>query len=116
MKKQRLMTTKTKEIGVLDSGVGGLTVVKEIQKIIPNESVIYFADTANVPYGDKPISDIKSFALGIMEFLFNEGVKAIIVGCNISSAIAILPAKSKFNIPILGQLSLLLIHRGEQKG
>lgn len=93
---------KNRPIGVFDSGVGGLTVVQEIWKIMPEEEVLYFADTANVPYGDKPLSEIKSIALKICDFLVQEKVKMIIMGCNISSAIALSDAQKEYPIPIIG--------------
>lgn len=89
-------------IGIFDSGVGGLTVAKEVFCQMPQENIIYFADTYNVPYGEKPLSQIKKIALSIVDFLVEQKVKAIIMGCNISSAVALYEAQGKYNIPIFG--------------
>lgn len=91
-----------KPIGVFDSGVGGLTVVKEILKQMPQENIIYFADTLHLPYGERNLEEVKFFALKIMEYLTSLGAKAIIMGCNISSAVALEEAKKKFKIPVFG--------------
>jgi len=89
-------------IGVFDSGVGGLTVVKQLMKEMPAEDIIYFGDTARVPYGTKSPSTIKKFSIENVLFLLNFNVKLIIIACNTSSAIG-LPFLSKyFSIPIIG--------------
>lgn len=89
-------------LGIFDSGIGGLTVVKEIKKKLPKESIIYFADTARVPYGDKSLKDIKKFALQICNFLREKNVKMIVMGCNISSSVALCEAQKKLSIPVIG--------------
>ncbi|MGB9694955.1 MAG: glutamate racemase [Caldisericaceae bacterium] len=76
-------------IGVFDSGVGGLTVVNNLLKLLPNEDIIYFADTKNFPYGTKTEDEVKSYADKVLRFLLNEKVKAVIVACNTVSSIAI---------------------------
>jgi glutamate racemase len=76
-------------IGIFDSGVGGLTVVNNISKVLPNESIIYFADSKNFPYGIKTELEVKSFAKRIVRFLMDKEVKTIIVACNTVSSIAI---------------------------
>ena len=75
-------------IGVFDSGLGGLTIVKALQKALPGESLIYFGDTAHLPYGDKSPDLIKGFSLEIARFLLAQPVKAIIIACNTASAVA----------------------------
>lgn len=75
-------------IGVFDSGVGGLSVVKQIQKILPQENIIYFGDTARIPYGNKSIDTINMYTNETVEFLLNKGVKAIVIACNTISAVA----------------------------
>ena len=89
-------------IGVLDSGVGGLSVLKEIKKILPNEQLIYFGDTANVPYGSKSPSQIRLFVFEILKYLKTQKVKAVVFACNTSSAIVLDKAKPCFDFPIIG--------------
>ena len=89
-------------IGVFDSGVGGLTVVKEIIHQIPNEKIVYFGDTARVPYGSKSQETIVRFSRQIIRFLLSEGVKAIVIACNTASAFAIDIVSKEFDIPIIG--------------
>ncbi len=91
-----------KAIGVFDSGVGGLTVVSEILKILPNERIFYFGDTAHLPYGDKTDEQIKHYVKAIIKFLKKKGIKALVMACNTSSAL-VLPEVSKTEtIPTLG--------------
>lgn len=73
-------------VGIFDSGVGGVTVVKQVRKYFPGTGIIYFGDTFHVPYGDKTISTIRGFALHIMEFLAQMPIRAIFIGCNTSSS------------------------------
>lgn len=90
-------------IGMFDSGLGGLTVAGELLRQLPNESIIYFADTAHVPYGERPLAEIEEFALGITQFLIEQGAKAVVMACNMSSAAALSSARETFpDIPILG--------------
>ena len=76
-------------IGVFDSGVGGLTVVREIMRQIPNEKIIYFGDTARVPYGSKSKETVTRYSRQIIRFLEKQNVKAIVVACNTASAYAL---------------------------
>jgi len=88
---------------MFDSGLGGLTVAGELLRQLPNESIIYFADTAHVPYGERPLAEIEEFALGITQFLIEQGAKAVVMACNMSSAAALSSARETFpDIPILG--------------
>ena len=89
-------------IGVFDSGVGGLTVAKEIMSQIPNERIVYFGDTARVPYGSKSQDTIIRFARQICRFLIGKGVKAIVIACNTASALALDAIAPEFDVPILG--------------
>ncbi|MDO8683211.1 MAG: glutamate racemase [Armatimonadota bacterium] len=90
-------------IGVFDSGLGGLTVAAQILKKLPNEPIIYLADTAHVPYGERPLEEIQGFALDITRFLRSLGCKMVVMACNMSSAVALHPAKEAFtDIPVLG--------------
>jgi len=89
-------------IGVFDSGTGGLTVLAELLKIMPHERYIYFADTANCPYGSKPPSDIITLSDKIAQFLISEGCKIIVVTCNTATAAAIDYLRGKYSIPFIG--------------
>lgn len=89
-------------IGVFDSGIGGLTVVKEIMKILPNEDIIYFGDTARVPYGNKSTETITKFSFQNTRFLISKDVKAIVVACNTASALSLERLQREFAIPIIG--------------
>lgn len=89
-------------IGLLDSGVGGLSVAYEIFKALPNEQIYYFGDTANLPYGNKTPQQIKNYVFSVMDFLVESGVKAIVMACNTSTAIVMEEAKSRYNVPIIG--------------
>ena len=73
-------------IGIFDSGIGGLTVAAAIHRLMPNESLIYFGDTAHFPYGDKSPSRIESYGLGIADYLLSQGCKMIVIACNTASA------------------------------
>ena len=93
---------KDAPIGVFDSGVGGLTVAREIIRQIPNERIVYFGDTARLPYGTKSKDTIIRYARQIVNFLINEGVKAIVVACNTASAYALEEIKDEIEVPIIG--------------
>ncbi len=89
-------------IGVFDSGVGGLTVLREIMEMMPYEDVIYFGDTARIPYGSKSEQTVKKFAYQCAKFLYDKGVKTIVIACNTASAVAIDYLKDRFDIPVIG--------------
>ena len=89
-------------IGVFDSGIGGLTVLKEIRKVLPNEKIYYFGDTARVPYGEKTKELIIRYSKEIVEFLLEKDVSAIVVACNTATALALKELKEIFKIPIIG--------------
>jgi len=89
-------------IGVFDSGVGGLTVAKEIMNELPNEQIIYFGDTARVPYGDKSKETVTTYSRQIVEFLMAKGVKCIVVACNTASAYALETIRHEIAIPMVG--------------
>lgn len=93
---------KEAPIGVFDSGVGGLTVAKEIMYQIPNEKVIYFGDTARVPYGNKTKETVTKYALQIVRFLETQNVKAIVVACNTASAYALEEIEQVVDVPVIG--------------
>lgn len=91
-------------IGVFDSGIGGLTVAKEIIKTLPNESIIYLGDTARVPYGTRSKEVITRFALEMVNFLLKKNVKFLVVACNTISAVAYVTIKKMSPVPVLGVL------------
>jgi glutamate racemase len=91
-----------KPIGIFDSGLGGLTVAKEVIKHLPHEDLVYFGDTARVPYGNKSKKTITRFSLENAAFLCRRGVKIIIVACNTSSSLSLSALKKKLNIPVVG--------------
>ncbi len=93
---------KTAPIGVFDSGVGGLTVVREMIRQLPNENIVYFGDTARVPYGSKSQKTIIRFSEQIIRFLKKKQVKAIVIACNTASALALDAVRDEFDVPILG--------------
>ncbi len=96
------MEQKSAPIGVFDSGVGGLTVAREIMRQIPNEKIIYFGDTARVPYGSKSQETVTRFSKQIVRFLQTFDVKTIVVACNTASAYALDELEKEINIPIIG--------------
>ena len=98
----KLIMDKNAPIGVFDSGVGGLTVAREIMRQIPNERIVYFGDTARVPYGSKSKDNIIKFSRQIIRFLQAENVKAIVIACNTASALALDEMQQEFDLPILG--------------
>ncbi len=89
-------------IGVFDSGVGGLTVAREIMRQIPHERIVYFGDTARVPYGSKSRETIIRFSRQIVHFLESKGVKAVVVACNTASALALETLQPELDIPVIG--------------
>ena len=89
-------------IGVFDSGVGGLTVASEVMKQLPNERIIYFGDTARVPYGNKSKKAIIKYSKQIVNFLLEKNVKGIVIACNTASAFALDEIISQVSIPIIG--------------
>ncbi len=89
-------------IGVFDSGVGGLTVAREIMRNLPNEKIVYFGDTARVPYGSKSKETVLRYSRQIVRFLQTQNVKAIVIACNTASAMALDEIQKEINIPIIG--------------
>ncbi len=93
---------KLSPIGVFDSGVGGLTVIRELETQLPCENYIYYADTAHVPYGSRDPRELKGFARTITAFLVEQGCKMIIIACNTSTSLAYEELLQKFSLPIIG--------------
>jgi len=97
------MDKKSLSIGFFDSGVGGLSVLKEAIKLMPNENYIYFGDSRNAPYGVKTVEEVQKLSFKAIEFLLSKGVKAIVVACNTATSAAIEELRSYYkDIPIIG--------------
>ena len=88
-------------IGIFDSGVGGLTVARAILDQLPNESTLYIGDTARGPYGPRPLAEVREFALETMDFLVDQGVKAIVIACNTASAAMLRDARERYSVPVI---------------
>lgn len=99
------VTDRNAPVGVFDSGVGGLTVAREIMRQIPEERIIYFGDTARVPYGSKSKDTIVRYSRQIIRFLRTKGVKAIVIACNTASAYALETVQEESDIPIIGVIN-----------
>lgn len=87
-------------VGIFDSGVGGLTVARAILDQLPQEHVRYLGDTANVPYGPKPIAEVRAHALGCLDRLVEDGVKALVIACNSASAACLHDARERYSVPV----------------
>jgi glutamate racemase len=88
-------------IGILDSGVGGLTVARAVLDQLPHEPILYLGDTARGPYGPRPIAEVRRFALEIMDYLVDEGVKALVIACNSASAAVLRDARERYAVPVV---------------
>ena len=89
-------------IGIFDSGVGGLTVLKQVARLLPREELFYVGDTARVPYGTKSPETVRRYALESAGFLVRQGVKMLVVACNTASAVAVEDLAARFRIPVIG--------------
>ena len=96
------MKNSNQRIGLFDSGVGGLTVLREMYRQMPNESLLYFADSARLPYGTRSSQEILRFVREILDWMCGQNVKMIIMACNTSSALALEVVRQEYDIPILG--------------
>ena len=96
------MKNKEKYIGIFDSGVGGLTVVKSLLDKLPNENIVYFADSKHMPYGDKTNDQIIKYVMNDVDFLNTYELKAILIACNTADSVASKVIKSKYSLPIYG--------------
>jgi len=88
-------------IGIFDSGVGGLTVARAILDQLPNESTLYIGDTARGPYGPRPLAEVRDFALESLDFLVEQGVKALVIACNTASAAMLRDARERYSVPVI---------------
>lgn len=89
-------------IGIFDSGIGGLTVLKEAVRQMPNENYIYYADTEHVPYGTKPKDEVRGYIFDAVDFFEAQGVEALVVACNTATSIAINDLRERYGFPIIG--------------
>jgi glutamate racemase len=90
-------------IGVFDSGVGGLSILRQLRLLLPNEDVLFFADQGHVPYGPRPLDEVRRFSVGITHFLIDQGAKLIVVACNTASAAALKALRAAFPVtPFVG--------------
>ncbi len=88
-------------IGIFDSGVGGLTVARAIQDLLPHERLLYLGDTARAPYGPRPIAEVRRFSLEICDYLVDQGIKMLVVACNSASAASLADIRERFDIPVV---------------
>src|SRR5262249_57876852 len=95
-------SVKPAPIGVFDSGLGGLTVVHAILEHLPNESTLYFGDTARVPYGPKSPETVRRYSREIADFLRDQGVKSIVIACNTATAHALTMLREEMSMPVIG--------------
>jgi glutamate racemase len=89
-------------IGVFDSGIGGLTVVKALRQLLPNENIFYLGDTARVPYGGKSASTVERYSIEMIDMLIAEDVKAVVIACNSASAVALPKLEETLPVPVIG--------------
>ena len=99
------MNINSKPIGIFDSGFGGITILRELLKLMPNENYIYLGDNKNIPYGDKSKKEIIKLSSKMADFLINKNCKILVIGCNTISASASEILKEKYNIPIIEVIS-----------
>jgi glutamate racemase len=92
----------TKPIGVFDSGIGGLTVVRALTRRLPHENIVYFGDTARVPYGPKSAQVVRDYAAQDVDFLTGQGVKMVVIACNTVSAVALDVVQKRAGVPVVG--------------
>src|SRR6478735_7157920 len=88
-------------IGIFDSGFGGLTVARSVIDQLPHESIVYVGDTARQPYGQKPIGEVREYALECLDHLVHQGVKALVIACNSASAAMLRDARERYDVPVV---------------
>ena len=89
-------------IGFIDSGVGGLTVLKEALKQLPNESMIFLGDSARCPYGTRPVEEIRQYTLEMVQFLLEKNIKMLVIACNTATAVVLEELQNTLTIPVVG--------------
>ena len=97
-----MVSKADKPIAIFDSGVGGLTVVRAIEELLPQENLIYFGDTARFPYGPRAVDQVKAFALEVMDFMASQDVKMLVIACNSMTAAAYSEAIERYDLPVIG--------------
>ena len=102
MSGQMIAEAASQPIGVFDSGIGGLTVVKALRELLPFEKIVYLGDTARVPYGSKSPSTVERYSLEIAEMLMAQNAKVIVVACNTASSVALPKLEQTFSVPVMG--------------
>ena len=95
------MVDADRPIALFDSGVGGLTVMRAVQELLPQENLIYFGDTARSPYGPRAIEEVRDFALEIMDFMVEQDVKMLVIACNAMTAAAYEEARERYDLPVM---------------
>ncbi|MBV8883240.1 MAG: glutamate racemase [Chroococcidiopsidaceae cyanobacterium CP_BM_RX_35] len=111
--------SQARRIGIFDSGVGGLTVLRELYRQLPNESILYFADTARLPYGTRSNGELVLFTRQILAWMVQQDVKMIVMACNTSEALALATVRPQFNLPIMGLIqpsARAAVHQGKRIG
>ena len=96
------MTAPAQPIGIFDSGVGGLSIAAAVQRLLPHEAIVYFADTAHFPYGSRSEDDVRALACAATERLLSHGVKLVVVACNTASSVALTLLRDRYPIPFVG--------------
>src|ERR1700745_1312569 len=99
---QKATLPNHRPIGVFDSGIGGLTVVKALRDLLPNEDIFYVGDTARVPYGNKSAETVERYALELAKMLIAENAKLVVVACNTVSSVAIPKLRANVSVPVIG--------------
>ncbi|MED2972977.1 glutamate racemase [Fictibacillus sp. B-59209] len=110
-----------KPIGVIDSGVGGLTVAREIIRQLPKEEIYYLGDTARCPYGPRPMEEVRQYTLEMIEFLLSKEIKMLVIACNTATAAILDEVKKRLSIPVIGVIhpgarTALKVTRNQQVG
>ncbi len=96
--------TRTNPIGFFDSGIGGLTVVKSVMELMPNENIVYFGDTARVPYGSKSNDTVVEYSIQAANFLLRKNIKLLVVACNTASSVALNELRKFLTVPVIGMI------------
>lgn len=99
------MKSDDRAIGIFDSGLGGLTIFKEVRRMLPAENIVYFGDSAHVPYGSKSKETVSGYSVNIAKFLESKKVKLILIACNTASALALPVVKRSVKVPVLGVIA-----------
>lgn len=93
---------KVVRIGFFDSGIGGMTVLHQALQLLPNDDYIFYADTLHVPYGEKTKEEVRKYIFDAVDFMANQGIKALVIACNTATSIAVDDLRQKYDFPILG--------------